>query len=82
MSVRGRRDKGRGRGGSWIALGVEWVKGRRGGEVIGFGRNGGLVSFVEPGGGMSDPHKRGEAVTGGEEKELAGKDYNIWNYDT
>jgi hypothetical protein len=84
MSVRVGRDKGAegGRGGSWIRLvcccGVE----RGGGEVIGLGRTVGLVRFLEPSGGMSDPHKTGETVTGGDEKELAGDDYNnCWNND-
>jgi hypothetical protein len=36
--------------------------------MIGFGRSVGFVRFLEPSGGMSDPHKTGETVSGGEEK--------------
>lgn len=78
------RDKGPeggGRGRPWLALvrEEEGIEGRRGGEVIGLGRTRGFVIFLEPSGGVSDPHKTGETAAGGEEKEQAGKDYNNWN---
>lgn len=72
MSVRVGRDKGGaeggGRGGSWITLVCCCRIERGGGEMIGFGRSVGFVRFLEPSGGMSDPHKTGETVSGGEEK--------------
>jgi hypothetical protein len=37
--------------------------------VIGLGRTRGFVVFLKPSGGVSDPHKTGEAVGGLEERK-------------